>query len=106
MYIEDNAINSPIEDKLGNKFFSFYLAQGIINLKCTSEAFVIGLCGGWGNGKTSIINMCLKYLKYLYKNPNLKFEETNQKLENDKCDKKKKNSISNKLSNVVELSFS
>ncbi len=105
MYKEDNAINYPIEDKLGNKVFSFYLAQGIINLKCTSEAFVIGLCGGWGDGKTSIINMCLKYLKYLYKNPNLTFEEINQKLENDKCDKKKKNSLSNILSYVVELSF-
>ena len=64
-YNNDNPIESPQEDLFERKYFSYYLAKGIINLENDKSSFVIGILGKWGEGKTSAINMTLKYLKYL-----------------------------------------
>ena len=69
----DSPINYYREDKLNIKRFSDSLAESIINLPKRSDSIVIGLMGGWGTGKSSILNLTetkLKgYLKVLRFNP-------------------------------------
>lgn len=59
--------DKPIEeyelDKLGREEFSFRLAESISNW--CDESLVLGLCGSWGSGKTSIINLALKKIDEL-----------------------------------------
>lgn len=74
-YNNDNPIESPQEDLFERKYFSYYLAKGIINLENDKSSFVIGILGKWGEGKTSAINMTLKYLKYLTINKNQRIED-------------------------------
>lgn len=64
-YNNDNAIESPTEDLFERKYFAYYLARGIHDLQPDKSSYVIGILGKWGEGKTSTINMALKYLKYL-----------------------------------------
>ena len=69
----DSPINYYREDKLNIKGFSDSLAESIINLPKRSDSIVIGLMGGWGTGKSSILNLTetkLKgYLEVLRFNP-------------------------------------
>lgn len=60
MYL-DNPINSIEEDKLQRANFSKSLAQAIKNYD-EKKSFVIGICGQWGSGKTSVIHMILEEL--------------------------------------------
>ena len=55
-YSSDKPINKISEDLLGRAPFSFQLAKAINNYN-ENSGLVIGIYGGWGTGKTSIINM-------------------------------------------------
>ena len=55
-YSSDKPISKISEDLLGRAPFSFQLAKAINNYN-ENSGLVIGIYGGWGTGKTSIINM-------------------------------------------------
>lgn len=55
-YSSDKPIKKISEDLLGRAPFSFQLANAINNYN-EDSGLVIGIYGGWGTGKTSIINM-------------------------------------------------
>lgn len=64
MFISDKPINSLNDDRLNRKSFSRQLAQAIL-LYSNQDNFTIGLCGKWGTGKTSIINMVIEEITNL-----------------------------------------
>ena len=64
MLLSDKPINSLNDDKLNRKSFSKQLAKAIVSYT-SQENFTIGLCGKWGSGKTSIINMVIEEIKCL-----------------------------------------
>ncbi len=64
MYNSDKPIQSVNEDKLGRATFAKQLADAIYAFN-SSDNFVISLCGKWGCGKTSILNMTFSSLKEL-----------------------------------------
>jgi predicted KAP-like P-loop ATPase len=49
-------------DKLGTKHFAIELGNAILDYKI-KDSLVIGLCGEWGSGKTSILKTTLNYIK-------------------------------------------
>lgn len=55
-YSTDKPIDTKKEDLLGRATFSNQLAEAIYHFNA-EDGLVIGLFGGWGTGKTSIINM-------------------------------------------------
>lgn len=55
-YSSDKPISKISQDLLGRAPFSFQLAKAINNYN-ENSGLVIGIYGGWGTGKTSIINM-------------------------------------------------
>jgi len=57
----DRPIIKSEQDRLGRSVFAKYLARCILDHK-NPDSFVIGLYGGWGTGKTSIINLTLEEL--------------------------------------------
>lgn len=59
MFSSDKPIVSLTEDKLNRKSFAKQLAQAIVSYS-DHDNFTIGLCGKWGTGKTSIINMIVE----------------------------------------------
>lgn len=59
MYSSDKPIQSIEADALGRTTFSRQLAHAILSYKETDN-LTIGLCGKWGSGKTSIINMVVE----------------------------------------------
>ena len=59
MYSSDKPIQSIEADALGRTTFSRQLAHAILSYKETDN-LTIGLCGKWGSGKTSIINMAVE----------------------------------------------
>ena len=62
MFDQDRPITSSDLDKLDRKEFSESIATAILEMSPESSV-VIGLIGGWGSGKTSIVNMIRQYLK-------------------------------------------
>ena len=56
MYNPDKPIKSYGEDLLGRSDFAKQLAESIISLS-TTDAYVVGLFGEWGSGKTSVLNL-------------------------------------------------
>lgn len=56
MYSSDKAIESWEDDFLGRADFSQKLAQSIISWN-GNESLVISICGEWGYGKSSVINL-------------------------------------------------
>ena len=58
-YSSDKPISKITEDLLGRAPFSLQLAKAINNYN-ENSGLVIGIYGGWGTGKTSIINMIEK----------------------------------------------
>lgn len=67
MFDADRPILNSEQDRLGRAIFGKYLARCILDHKNT-ESLVIGLYGGWGTGKTSIINLTLEELRYASNN--------------------------------------
>lgn len=59
MFDVDRSITSSVEDRLGRGVFAKYMARCILDHH-DPESFVIGLQGGWGSGKTSLINLTLE----------------------------------------------
>lgn len=62
MYSSDKAIESSIEDFLNRTDFSEKLAQSIISWK-EKESLVISICGEWGYGKSSVINLMKEWFQ-------------------------------------------
>ncbi len=62
MFDADRPITKSEQDQLGRSVFAKYLARCILDHQ-NPESLVIGLYGGWGTGKTSIINLTLEELR-------------------------------------------
>jgi len=56
MFADDKPIESQKDDRLGRVSFSHNLAHSLINWK-NPESLVVALCGKWGSGKSSVINL-------------------------------------------------
>lgn len=67
MFDADRPILTSEQDRLGRSTFAKYLARCILDHKNT-ESLVIGLYGGWGVGKTSVINLMLQELRFASSN--------------------------------------
>ncbi len=63
------AIRHSVDDRLGRRPFAVALARYIHQLQPRSDGYVIGLQGGWGSGKSSVINMLLEELLHLDMEP-------------------------------------
>ncbi len=64
MFYSDNPITEKKEDRLNRTEFSKQLAKAILSYTRTDN-FTISLCGKWGSGKTSILNMVIEEIKEL-----------------------------------------
>src|SRR5579885_3533109 len=60
--LTDVALVDPRQDRLGRAPFARSLAQSVLALK-GDDSFVIGICGAWGSGKSSIPNMMVAELE-------------------------------------------
>ncbi|MEQ2626239.1 P-loop NTPase fold protein [Faecalibacillus faecis] len=67
MFNTDKPIETNSQDCLKRTNFSKQLAKAILNYT-KQDNFVISLCGKWGSGKTSIINMVVEEMEKLTKN--------------------------------------
>ena len=67
MFNTDKPIEKNSQDCLKRTNFSKQLAKAILNYT-KQDNFVISLCGKWGSGKTSIINMVVEEMDELTKN--------------------------------------
>lgn len=67
MFDADRPITTHSQDRLNRATFAKYLARSILD-HYHPESFVIGLYGGWGVGKTSIINMMIEELNFAVSN--------------------------------------
>lgn len=67
MLDSDRPILKSEQDRLGRSIFAKYLARCILDHQST-ESMVIGLYGGWGVGKTSVINLTLEELRFAASN--------------------------------------
>lgn len=65
MKYSDRPISRPGDDALGRSGFSLALARSIDQLLVAREGFVIGILGKWGLGKSSVIELTLRYLTHL-----------------------------------------
>jgi len=63
MFDADRPILKSEQDRLGRSIFGKYLARCILD-HASPESLVIGLYGGWGTGKTSIIHLTLEELGF------------------------------------------
>lgn len=62
MFDADRPITSSAQDKLNRTLFAKYLARCMLDHK-DPNSLVVGLYGGWGSGKTSVINLVLEELR-------------------------------------------
>ena len=67
MYYSDKPIEDFEEDLLGRSSFARQLADSILSIDLT-DSFAIGICGKWGTGKTSVLNMMQKEIDSKGKN--------------------------------------
>ncbi|NEJ88895.1 hypothetical protein GR223_23675 [Rhizobium leguminosarum] len=61
----DRPISHPAEDVLGRSDFALALAHSIDQLKVAKDGFVIGLIGEWGSGKSSVVELTLRFLRHV-----------------------------------------
>lgn len=66
MFSSDKPIEKMDADLLNRAYFAKQLAKAIMSYK-NPDNFTIGLCGTWGSGKTSIINMAVEEIIELSK---------------------------------------
>jgi len=59
----DSPITHPDQDRLGRVHFAQSLARAILTMRA-DNGFVLALCGPWGSGKTSLLNLVLHYLQH------------------------------------------
>ena len=67
MFYSDNPIKSKDYDSLHRAEFSKQLAEAILSYT-KLDNFTISLCGRWGSGKTSILNMVVNEINCLSDN--------------------------------------
>lgn len=67
MFDADRPIRTSDQDRLGRSVFCKYLARCMLDHQ-NPDSLVIGLYGGWGSGKTSIINLTLQELRFASSN--------------------------------------
>ncbi|OGT37733.1 MAG: hypothetical protein A3F11_00935 [Gammaproteobacteria bacterium RIFCSPHIGHO2_12_FULL_37_14] len=67
MFDADRPIITSSQDRLNRTTFAKYLARSILDHQ-NPESFVIGLYGGWGVGKTSVVNMMIEELNFAASN--------------------------------------
>ena len=60
--LADVPLVDPRQDRLGRAPFARSLAQAIVSLK-GGDSFVVGICGPWGSGKSSILNLMIGELE-------------------------------------------
>jgi predicted KAP-like P-loop ATPase len=65
MLYGDRPISSPRQDALGRAGFALELARAIDNLNLANDGFVMGLLGDWGSGKSSVIELIVRYLRHI-----------------------------------------
>lgn len=58
----DRPITNPEDDVLSRSDFALALARSIDQLTVAKDGFVIGLVGGWGAGKSSVVELTLRHL--------------------------------------------
>lgn len=63
MFDADRPIQSKTQDRLNRAMFANYLARCMLDHK-DPESLVVGLYGGWGTGKTSLINLTVEELNF------------------------------------------
>lgn len=61
MFDADRAITTSSQDRLGRAQFARYLARCLLD-HTDPDSIVVGLYGGWGSGKTSVINLIVEEL--------------------------------------------
>ncbi|WP_092029638.1 P-loop NTPase fold protein [Bradyrhizobium sp. OK095] len=61
----DRPIVRPGEDVLGRAPFALALARAIDGMVLASDGFVIAINGSWGLGKTSVVELTLRFLAHL-----------------------------------------
>lgn len=67
MFDADRPIITSQQDRLGRSIFAKYLARCMLD-HASIESLIIGLYGGWGSGKTSMINLTLEELRFASSN--------------------------------------
>lgn len=67
MFDADRPIVKSEQDRLNRSLFAKYLARCVLDHK-DPESLVVGLYGGWGVGKTSIINLTVEELNFAASN--------------------------------------
>lgn len=67
MFDADHPIEKSSQDCLGRTVFAKYLARAMLDHQ-DLESLVIGLSGGWGSGKTSVINLMIEELNFAASN--------------------------------------
>jgi hypothetical protein len=65
MRYSDQPITRPGEDALGRASFALELARSIDSLSVAGDGFVMALVGEWGSGKTSVIELIVRYLRHI-----------------------------------------
>ena len=65
MKYSDRPISKPADDLLGRAGFALQLAKAIDQLAVANEGFVIGLVGSWGSGKSSVVELVVRYYLHL-----------------------------------------
>ena len=63
MFDADRPIQNSSQDKLNRAIFAKYLARCMLDHH-EPDSLVVGLYGGWGSGKTSVINLVLEELNF------------------------------------------
>lgn len=67
MFDADRPITHRSQDKLGRAQFGQYLARCLLD-HTDLNSMVVGLYGGWGSGKTSVINLIVEELHFAASN--------------------------------------
>ena len=62
MFEADRPILSSTQDRLGRTVFAKYLARAMLDHQ-DPQSLVVGLYGGWGVGKTSLLNLVIEELQ-------------------------------------------
>jgi KAP family P-loop domain len=63
MRYSDKPISKPSQDVLGRAGFALQFARSIDGLSVADDGFVIAILGNWGSGKTSVIELIIRYLR-------------------------------------------